>query len=77
MIWNVSGWCSDWYECYPAGTVTDPKGPRSAEYVVYRGGSWTIADVLNTRSAQRGRADPLLRDSRLGFRPALGSVRQV
>ena len=75
MIGNVSEWCSDWYGNYPAGTVTDPKGPRSAEYVVYRGGSWTIADVLNTRSAYRGWADPLLQDSRLGFRPSLGSVR--
>ena len=75
MIGNVSEWCSDWYGYYPAGTVTDPKGPRSAEYGVFRGGSWTIADVLNTRSAHRGWADRLLQDSRLGFRPALSSVR--
>ena len=46
MLGNVLEWCSDWYGDYPEGMlfvsarVTDPMGPVSGPYHVFRGGCW-------------------------------------
>ena len=76
MIWNVWEWCSDWYVDYPTGNVTDPRGPSSGSYRVYRGGGWSLG-AGDARSAFRGRAVPggnrYVRG--LGFRPGLSSIR--
>ena len=40
MSGNVNEWCSDWYGDYSSGSQTNPKGPSSGTYRVFRGGSW-------------------------------------
>ena len=67
---NVTEWCSDWYGNYPSGSVTDPTGPSTASYRVFRGGSWFSFAGL-CRSAFRGGYAPTIRNFTLGFRVAL------
>ena len=42
MHGNVNEWCEDWYRVYPAGAVTDPKGPAKGKNRVLRGGDYGI-----------------------------------
>jgi len=42
MHGNIFEWCQDVYAPYPAGEVTDPKGPESGTQRVLRGGDWEI-----------------------------------
>lgn len=69
MNGNVSEWCADWYGAELAGGM-DPQGYSWGFLRVRRGGSWGDG-ALKCRSAHRDRLSPDVRDSLVGFRPAL------
>ena len=70
MHGNVGEWCEDWMDDYPAGAVTDPKGPETGKVRVHRGGS-AIWGEYNARSSVRQNDSPTNRsNSGFGFRLA-------
>ena len=69
MHGNVVEWCWDWYGDYPSGAVTDPMGPESGSYRVFRGGGWNSFAVY-CRSAYRYGGKPSDRYCGVGFRVA-------
>ena len=53
MLGNVEEWAADRYgEEYPSGMVTDPRGPSTGSYRVYRGGSFSDHEMF-VRAARR------------------------
>jgi formylglycine-generating enzyme required for sulfatase activity len=67
MHGNVWEWVQDWHGKYPSEPMTDPQGPASGSYRVYRGGSW-YDDAGDCRSAYRPGWPPGTRNGYLGFR---------
>lgn len=70
MSGNVEEWCSDWYGDYSSGAQTNPKGPESGSYRVYRGGGWND-NAWCCRSSFRYYISPSFRFIILGLRLAL------
>ncbi len=66
MLGNVWEWTSDSYGAY-GGAATDPLGPASGAFRVYRGGDWYL-DASYLRAARRSNLTPGRRGSYLGFR---------
>ena len=67
MLGNVWEWTGDRFGDYRSGAVTDPTGPESGSYRVYRGGSW-FTGARNARSAYRNGNAPGRRNISIGFR---------
>ena len=69
MLGNVWEWCWDGFDDYPGGRATDPLGPSSGSYRVFRGGSWNLY-ARSARAAIRYSYYPDYRFNFLGFRLA-------
>ena len=70
MIGNVWECCQDWYGRYSSGSQTNPTGPSSGSYRVYRGGSWAYF-ARYCRFSSRNSIMPSLCDGSIGLRLAL------
>ncbi len=67
MHGNVLEWTADWSGDYSNEAVTDPTGPSTGSFRVYRGGSWCVM-ARGCRSATRFNDSPDFRYVHLGFR---------
>ncbi|HRZ38136.1 MAG TPA: formylglycine-generating enzyme family protein [Candidatus Paceibacterota bacterium] len=71
MHGNVWEWCLDWFAPYPETPATDPVGPASSKFKVFRGGGWN-QEIQYARSANRFMMSPSNGIHFVGFRVALG-----
>lgn len=56
MSGNVAEWCEDWYGAYAEGEQTSPKGPKTGEVRVSRGGGGTLGAPFFRVSSRDGGA---------------------
>jgi len=69
---NVLEWCHDWYESYPNGQQSSPRGPDDGSERVNRGGCF-FGSVRFLRPTARFANPPAYRSNALGFRPVCHS----
>ena len=69
MSGNVWEWVSDWYGTYDSAAQTNPTGPSTGSYRVFRGGSW-YHDAFYVRASFRFNVYPDFRNYSVGFRLA-------
>lgn len=69
MLGNVAEWVNDWFdrEYYQESPATDPQGPETGSYRVYRGGCW-FDPATNCRASYRGFDFPSSQFYNVGFR---------
>ena len=70
MSGNAMEWCQDWYGNYDSAEQTDPKGPDTGTFRIYRGGSW-IEQAPSCRVTFRSGDTPGRDAHFLGLRLAL------
>jgi formylglycine-generating enzyme required for sulfatase activity len=73
---HVPEWCQDWYEPYPEGTqenpAVDPRGTPEGKAKVARGiPQYPGSGLRVSRSAFRGKEDPIVSNEIIGFRVVL------
>jgi formylglycine-generating enzyme required for sulfatase activity len=70
MHGNSFEWCNDWYGAY-GDAATNPAGPSTGEYRVFRGGAWN--DVARySRAAVRVSQNPDYSSAFVSFRSVRG-----
>lgn len=71
MCGNVWEWVNDWSSRYTAEAQSNPKGPASGNYRIFRGGSWFTTAERVTVAVRYQSADPSRTITDVGFRPVL------
>ena len=70
MAGNVNEWTWDWYGSYSSSAVTNPRGPDSGTFRVFRDAAY-YEKMDSIRSAYRNSDTPVNDDRYRGFRSAL------
>jgi len=74
MVGNVAEWVDDWFGPYEdvelGKSLHDPRGPKTGEQRVIRGGAWNSVKVAWLRPSFRYMALPTMKSHGIGFRCA-------